>query len=104
MLFQKADEWIELTRRISLEAKKDPNALGLASVDYLMYSGYMTLAEHWLIMEENASLCIANPNRTQTVEFYETKLQVRIGLILSSLTSLSAVDGEFCVFYFAAKS
>jgi hypothetical protein len=77
MLFQKADEWIELTRRISLEAKKDPNALGLASVDYLMYSGYITLAEHWLIMEENASLCIANPKRTQTIEFYETKLKVR---------------------------
>lgn len=76
MLHHKADEWIELTRRVGIESKKDPNALGLASVDYLMYAGYLTLAEHWLIMEENASLCIQNSNRTQSLEFYEAKLKV----------------------------
>jgi hypothetical protein len=78
MLHKKAEEWIELTRRLSIEIKKDPNVLGLASVDYLMYSGYVTLAEHWLIMEMAASRLLEDKHATpsQRTEFYETKLQV----------------------------
>jgi hypothetical protein len=87
MLHKKAEEWIELTRRLSIEIKKDPNALGLASVDYLMYAGYITLAEHWLIMEMTASRYLENRNLnpTQSKEFYETKLQVLLCPPLSSL-------------------
>ena len=76
MLFSKATEWMELTRRISVETKKNPNVLGIASVDYLMYSGYLTLAEHWLIMEEIADKNLINKSGDHSPEFYQAKLQV----------------------------
>jgi alkylation response protein AidB-like acyl-CoA dehydrogenase len=46
-LRRKCDEWRDLTREISVVAQADPNEVGAASVDYLMYSGYVTLAYFW---------------------------------------------------------
>ncbi|PID62012.1 MAG: acyl-CoA dehydrogenase [Gammaproteobacteria bacterium] len=40
-------EWGELTRRIGMAALQDPEEAGAASVDYLMYSGYVVLAFFW---------------------------------------------------------
>lgn len=54
-LYFKAIEWEASVYMIGFMAKKDRNAVGSASVDFLMYSGYVTLAEHWLRMEEAAS-------------------------------------------------
>lgn len=76
ILHSKATEWMELTRRISIETKKNPNALGAASVDYLMYAGYITLAEYWLIMEEHADKHLVNKTGNHSIEFYQAKLQV----------------------------
>ncbi len=41
--------------------EQDKNCVGIAGVDYLMYSGYITLAEHWLRMEAVAALKLADP-------------------------------------------
>ena len=37
-----------------MRAASDKEAVSAASVDYLMYSGYVTLAAHWLRMEAAA--------------------------------------------------
>ncbi|WP_172152759.1 acyl-CoA dehydrogenase C-terminal domain-containing protein [Pseudomonas tumuqii] len=43
-------QWGELTQKIGLAALKNPDEVGAASVDYLMYSGYIILAYFWLRM------------------------------------------------------
>ena len=43
-------QWGELTQKIGLAAMKNPDEVGAASVDYLMYSGYVALAYFWLRM------------------------------------------------------
>ena len=40
-------EWQELTTRIGMAALQDPEEAGAASVDYLMYSGYVVLGLFW---------------------------------------------------------
>ncbi len=43
-------QWGELTTRIGMAAMKNPDEVGAASVDYLMYSGYIVLGYLWLRM------------------------------------------------------
>ncbi len=43
-------QWGELTTRVGMAAMKNPDEVGAASVDYLMYSGYIILAYLWLRM------------------------------------------------------
>ncbi|VXC98508.1 acyl-CoA dehydrogenase [Pseudomonas sp. 8Z] len=43
-------QWGELTQQIGMAAMQNPDEVGAASVDYLMYSGYVTLAYFWLRM------------------------------------------------------
>jgi len=39
--------WQQYSVRLALKAKKDRDIVGSASVDYLMYSGYITMAYFW---------------------------------------------------------
>ncbi|MFX8809327.1 acyl-CoA dehydrogenase C-terminal domain-containing protein, partial [Acinetobacter baumannii] len=41
-------QWGELTQQVGLAAMKNADEVGAASVDYLMFSGYVTLAYFWL--------------------------------------------------------
>lgn len=68
-------EWQYLTYRIGMKAKSDKDVIGVASVDYLMYSGYVQLAYHWLLMEEAAVKALADPSRVEEAGFYEAKIQ-----------------------------
>jgi hypothetical protein len=43
-------QWGELTTQVGMAAMKNPDEVGAASVDYLMYSGYIILAYLWLRM------------------------------------------------------
>ena len=43
-------QWGEVTTRVGMAAMKNPDEVGAASVDYLMYSGYIILAYLWLRM------------------------------------------------------
>jgi alkylation response protein AidB-like acyl-CoA dehydrogenase len=68
-LYTHAAEWQYLAVRIAMRAGKDRDALGAASVDFLMYSGYVECARHWLLMEVAAEK--ATPNGEE--EFYDSK-------------------------------
>lgn len=46
-LSQLNDEWSDLTRRIGMAAVQDKEETGAASVDYLMYSGYIVMGFFW---------------------------------------------------------
>lgn len=72
-LLKKVIDWQIMTYKIGWKAKKNPESVGTASVDYLMYSGHITLAEHWLRMENVAAKKLkAGGDR----DFYEAKIQV----------------------------
>ncbi|MBL0711644.1 MAG: acyl-CoA dehydrogenase C-terminal domain-containing protein [Colwellia sp.] len=52
MLF--SGDWQKMTKAIGLKAMENPDEIGAASVDYLMYSGYLTLAYFWAKMAKVA--------------------------------------------------
>jgi alkylation response protein AidB-like acyl-CoA dehydrogenase len=58
---------------IALKARKNRDMVGSASVDYLMYSGYITMAYFWAMMAQKANEQIAmNP---VNIEFYKAKVR-----------------------------
>jgi alkylation response protein AidB-like acyl-CoA dehydrogenase len=67
-------EWQTMTYRIAMKASKDKEWISSTSVDYLMYSGYVTLAAHWLRMEATAVNALANGGSEER-SFYEAKTQ-----------------------------
>ncbi|MEM7379134.1 MAG: acyl-CoA dehydrogenase C-terminal domain-containing protein, partial [Pseudomonadota bacterium] len=48
-------EWSYLTLRVGYSARQDKDAVGAASVEYLMYSGYITLAFFWAMSAVKAA-------------------------------------------------
>eukprot|EP01012_Entosiphon_sulcatum_P068981 TRINITY_DN994_c0_g1_i1.p1 TRINITY_DN994_c0_g1~~TRINITY_DN994_c0_g1_i1.p1 ORF type:complete len:623 (-),score=110.49 TRINITY_DN994_c0_g1_i1:11-1852(-) len=65
-------QWTYLTAAITLTAARDREFVGAAAVDYLMFSGYVTMGYYWLRMYAAALDGIAaNP---QDKEFYESKM------------------------------
>ncbi|OUR61576.1 acyl-CoA dehydrogenase [Bermanella sp. 47_1433_sub80_T6] len=65
-------EWGDLTMKVGMTAMKDRNEVGSASVDYLMYSGYVTLAYIWAKMAKVAQTALSNG--TSEEDFYKAKL------------------------------
>ena len=65
-------EWGDLTMKIGMSAMKNRDEVGSASVDYLMYSGYVTLAYLWAKMAKVAQTALANG--TDEEDFYKAKL------------------------------
>ncbi len=65
-------EWGELTQTIAMKAMKDPEYIGAASVDYLMYSGYVTLAYLWAQMAVKAQQQL--DAGAGEVDFYQAKI------------------------------
>lgn len=61
-------EWGELTMHVGLAAMQNPEEVGAAAVDYLMYSGYVTLAYFWA----RAALCASA--KPQSDAFYAAKV------------------------------
>ncbi len=66
-------EWGEMTMKIGMAAMKNRDEVGAASYDYLMYSGYATLAYFWAKMALVAKQKLA-AGTTETA-FYEAKVQ-----------------------------
>jgi hypothetical protein len=73
-LMKKSIEWQLMTYAIGMKAQKDKNVVGTASVDYLLYSGYVTLAEHWLKMEVVAAKKLKEGKGNK--DLYDSKIQV----------------------------
>ncbi|MFT6957081.1 MAG: alkylation response protein AidB-like acyl-CoA dehydrogenase [Halieaceae bacterium] len=66
------DEWLEMSLKIGERAMEDADEAGAAAVDYMMYSGYVTLAFFWAKMAVLARQKIAQADGD--VSFYEAKL------------------------------
>lgn len=62
-------EWLELTALIGARVQKNPEELGAAAVDYLMYSGYIVLAYFWACAAHKATT-----KHTTDDDFYRAKL------------------------------
>jgi alkylation response protein AidB-like acyl-CoA dehydrogenase len=66
------DEWHQITEDIMHRAANNPAELGAASVDYLMYSGYVVVGYFWLQMAVVAQQKL--DEGTSDPEFYQAKL------------------------------
>jgi alkylation response protein AidB-like acyl-CoA dehydrogenase len=66
------EEWAKITQSLLISGSKNPDDLGAAAVDYLMYSGYVTVGYFWLKMAAVADAKL-NAGDSDTA-FYEGKL------------------------------
>lgn len=65
-------DWGELTTKVGMAAMKNPDEVGAAATDYLMFSGYVVLAYFWLRMAVVAQEKLATGSGD--AEFYKAKL------------------------------
>ena len=84
-LSQHVKQWEDLTKDIAEQADDNPEAVGGAAVDYMYFSGYVTLAYLWARMALVAQTEIDNGNsekafydaKVKTAQFYFAKLLPR---------------------------
>lgn len=69
-------QWNALTVRIMLAARKDRDIVSSASVDYLMFSGYVMMAYYWAQQAAVASAKLASGEGQETTEFYKAKIKL----------------------------
>lgn len=72
-LLQAMENWQALTRHVGSHVGDNPDELGAASVDYLMFSGYVTLTYYWLKMALVAKEKLAAG--TADSDFYQGKIE-----------------------------
>ncbi|MGY0556409.1 acyl-CoA dehydrogenase C-terminal domain-containing protein [Lysobacter sp. A421] len=99
-----ADEWQRLTMQIGKRAATDPDEVGAAAYDYLMYSGYVALS-YWWARSVAASEGSTQPEgfkagKCETARFYFARILPRTlahaAAIDSGSSSLMALDaGQF---------
>lgn len=65
--------WQQYSLRLALKAKKDRDIVGSASVDYLMYSGYIVMAYFWAQMAQAAYEKLATD--VENRDFYRAKIK-----------------------------
>lgn len=66
-------EWIDVTTKVGMSAMQNRDEVGAASVDYLMYSGYITLGFMWAMSAEVALKALEAGTTEQ--DFYNAKLK-----------------------------
>ncbi|WNC72014.1 acyl-CoA dehydrogenase C-terminal domain-containing protein [Thalassotalea psychrophila] len=71
-IMEYSEEWQLLTQSVGKKAIKNPDEIGAASVDYLMYSGYIVLAYFWAKM---AKVALTNIAAGSDDSFYQAKLK-----------------------------
>lgn len=69
-------QWNAITVRIFLAARKDRDVVSSASVDFLMFSGYVMMAYFWAQQAAIASEKIEAGDGKETIEFYKAKIKV----------------------------
>ncbi|PID37535.1 MAG: acyl-CoA dehydrogenase [Pseudomonadales bacterium] len=67
-------QWGDLTARIGMQAMQNPDAVGGAAVDYMYFSGYVTLAYLWARMALIAQTEL-NAYETTERDFYDAKVK-----------------------------
>ena len=65
--------WQKNTVRLAIKAKKDRDIVGSASVDYIMYSGYIVMAYFWAQMAQAAYEKLATD--VENRDFYRAKIK-----------------------------
>jgi hypothetical protein len=65
--------WQQYSLRLAIKAKKDRDIVGSASVDYLMYSGYIVMAYFWAQMAQTAYEKLATD--VENRDFYRAKIK-----------------------------
>lgn len=65
--------WQQYSVRLAIKAKKNRDFVGSASVDYLMYSGYVTMAYFWAQMAQTAYEKLAGD--VENRDFYRAKIK-----------------------------
>ena len=104
-------QWNYLTTRLMLSARKDRDMVSAACNDFLMYSGYVTMAYFWALQASVAHEKLETGGaeqpefyqaKIQTAEFYFERLLPRAsahaGSMLSPSKSLMQLDKEHFVF------
>ncbi len=98
------NEWGDLTMQIAVKAMENPDEVGAAAVDFLMYSGYATLAYMWADMVRVAKTKLAEGTteegfykaKIQTAQFYFQRILPRTlshkSAILSGADNLLSMD------------
>ncbi len=91
-------EWADVTLKIGMAALQNADEAGAAAFDYLMYSGYVTLAYFWAAAAQVASAKLAAGTtepafyqaKHQTARFYFQRLLPRTRAHLSGIRSGAA--------------
>ena len=65
--------WQQYSVRLALKAKKERDLVGSASVDYLMFSGYIVMAYFWAQMAQTAYEKLAG--EVENRDFYRAKIK-----------------------------
>lgn len=98
-------KWGEVTMELGMKCMQDPEEAGAASVDYLMYSGYVVFGYMWARMALVAQQAIANGSdegfykaKLHTARFYFERLLPRADAHIVSMRSgagnLMDIDAE----------
>jgi alkylation response protein AidB-like acyl-CoA dehydrogenase len=103
-------QWKSLTRKIGFAAMRDRDAVGAASVDYMMFSGYVLLGVVWAAsaraayrrLEEGTTEEAFYRAKIQTADFYFAKILPRTTTLLETIStgpgSLMAIDKDHFAF------
>jgi alkylation response protein AidB-like acyl-CoA dehydrogenase len=103
-------QWKSLTRRIGFSAMRNRDAVGAASVDYIMFSGYLLLGVAWAAsaraayrkLEQGTQEEAFYRAKIQTAEFYFAKILPRTAALLETMSagpdSLMKLDEEHFIF------
>ncbi len=104
------DEWGSITMKIGMKAMKNKDEVGAASVDYLMYSGYVALAYFWAKMAQIAQTKLKEGtsekafynSKIVTAKFYYQRILPRtnslVATMLSGSDNLMTLDEEDFIF------
>lgn len=87
--------WKGMTRKIGLAALRDRDVVGAASVDYLMYSGYILLGYIWAVSARTANNKLIQGTdeegfyraKIQTAEFYFAKILPRTASLEATIAT-----------------
>ena len=99
-------EWERITREIGARTRSNPDDMGGAAFDYLMYAGYVSLAYVWALAASTAQRALAAGSgerdfyqaKLQTAAFYYRKMlprtRVHVAGIASGADTLMAMSAE----------
>lgn len=96
-------EWGDVTMHIGLAAMENAEEVGAASVDYLMYSGYITLAYFWAraaqvaLSKQDSSEAAFYQSKVKTARFFYQRILPRTKTLHTTMKSGATNLMDFAV-------